>query len=267
MAQLAGRVALITGGNSGIGRATAELFAAEGARVVIAARNVAKGEATTAAIRAAGGEARFFRCDVRQPEDCQQAVDAAISAYGKLDILFNNAGVVPIGSVLETSVELWQDTFATNVHGMFYTTRAALPHLIAARGVIVNMASDWGVVGGQRAALYSATKGAVALFTKSLALDYGRQGVRVNAICPGDTYVERWRERDNLSSEQVEIYLKRLGEGFALGRVGTVEEIARAVLFLASDASSYMTGQLLIVDGGNTAGGTSASFGATDSSA
>lgn len=263
MNRLIGKVALITGGNSGIGRATAELFALEGARVMIAARNATKGQTTLEHIRSAGGEAAFVECDVRQYADCQQAFDETIRAFGKIDILFNNAGIVPLGNLLETRLEVWADVFATNVNGTFYMSKTVLPHMIErGRGVIVNNGSDWSIVGGQQAAAYCATKGAIALLTKSMALDYARQGIRVNAVCPGDTYVERWdaRHTANYPDQTREEWLAQIGSHFPLGRVADATEIARAVLFLASDDSSYMTGQLLVVDGGNTAGGVAARY-------
>ncbi|MFN8371479.1 MAG: glucose 1-dehydrogenase [Anaerolineae bacterium] len=255
MGRLDGRTALITGASSGIGQATARLFAQEGARVMLAARREDKGHEVLNSIRAAGGTAEFVRCDVRQYEDCQRALDETLRVFGQVDILYNNAGIVPTGTALETSLETWSDVLATNVSGTFYMSRAVLPHMIErGKGVIINCGSDWSVVGGQKAVAYCATKGAVALMTKAMALDHARQGIRVNAICPGDTYVERWDAR--LKAEQtVDDYLAELGKGFPLGRVASVEEIARGVLFLASDDSSYMTGQLLVMDGGNTAGG------------
>jgi NAD(P)-dependent dehydrogenase (short-subunit alcohol dehydrogenase family) len=252
--QLQDQVALITGGNSGIGRATARLFVQEGARVVIAARDGEKAQATLAELRDA---ARFVACDVRQPDACQNAVDFTLAEFGQVDILFNNAGIVPFGTVAETSLETWRDVFATNVDSVFYMCRAALPHLLArGQGVIINNASDVAVVGAQRTAAYSATKGAIAQFTKSMALDHARQGLRINAVCPGETYVPRWDTR----SQDMAGYLKGVGDGLPLGRVASPDEIAQAVLFLASNASSFMTGQLLVVDGGHTAGGTSASY-------
>jgi NAD(P)-dependent dehydrogenase (short-subunit alcohol dehydrogenase family) len=252
--RLRDQVVLITGGNSGIGRATAQLFIQEGAQIVIAARDAEKASIVLAEF---GDAARFVPCDVRQPEDCQQAVDFTLAEFGQIDILFNNAGIVPFGTVPETTLETWQDVFATNVNSVFYMCRSALPHMIAqGSGVIINNASDVAVVGAQRTAAYSATKGAVAQLTKSMALDHARQGIRVNAVCPGETYVPRWNSR----AEDMADYLKSIGDGLPLGRVASPEEIAQAVLFLASAASSFMTGQLLIVDGGHTAGGTSASY-------
>jgi NAD(P)-dependent dehydrogenase (short-subunit alcohol dehydrogenase family) len=258
MAKLHNKTALITGGNSGIGRATALLFAQEGARVVITGRNPDKGAATVAEIEAAGGVATFIQADVRNLADCERAVAAA----GNVDILFNNAGIVTSGTVLDTPVDVWLDTLQTNVTGTFHMSRAVLPGMIArGSGVIINNGSDWSVVGGQDAAAYCASKGAVANLTRAMALDHARQGVRVNAVCPGDTYVPRWNTRYNTDNPaEIDRHLAAEGQAFPLGRVGRAEEIARAVLFLACDDSSYMTGQLLVVDGGNTAGGVSETF-------
>lgn len=262
MPRLENKVALITGGTSGIGQATAALFAAEGAHVVITGRRADRGAAVVEGIAANGGSARFVESDVREYEDCERAVQACIDAHGRIDILFNNAGVVTFGTALTTPIEAWLNTFATNVHGLLYMSRAALPTMIQqGRGVIVNNASDWAIVGAQNALAYAATKGAVVQITRSMALDHAREGVRVNAVCPGDTYVERWRENWRLpEGKDFEGYLEELGGEFPLGRVGQVDEIARAVLFLASDESSYVTGHCLVVDGGNTISGASARF-------
>jgi NAD(P)-dependent dehydrogenase (short-subunit alcohol dehydrogenase family) len=264
MGKLDGRAALITGGNSGIGAATAALFAREGAQVMIAARRVEQAEETIAQIREQTGvTVSFTPCDVRSPAACEQAVKAAVRQFGRLDILFNNAGIVPVGTILDTDDETLRAAFETNVYGTFHCSKAALTPMIAqGGGVIINNASDWGMVGGSRAAVYSATKGAVVLLTKSMALDHARQGIRVNAVCPGDTVVERWRSKWNVADDaEFQARLRQLGDVFPLGRVGEVDEIARGVLFLACDDSSYMTGQTLVIDGGNTAGGVSASFG------
>jgi meso-butanediol dehydrogenase / (S,S)-butanediol dehydrogenase / diacetyl reductase len=255
--KLSGKVALITGGTAGIGAATARLFAQEGARVAITGRNADAGAEVASLIEQAGGEALYIRCDVRQPDDCQWVVDETLRRFGQIDILFNNAGIVPMGTVLEISLETWQDAFSTNVSGVFYMCKMVLPHMIErSQGVIVNNASDWAILGGQGAAAYCATKGAVAQLTRCLALDHARQGIRVNAVCPGDTYVDRWKSKWQVQDDaELQARLDKLGQDFPLGRVGTAEEIGRAVLFLASGDSSYMTGQMLVVDGGNTAGG------------
>ena len=253
--RLRGKVALITGGTSGIGEATARLFAREGARVAITGRRIELGERVASEIRSGGGEAIFIAAAVDRVEDCRRSIEATIAAFGRIDILFNNAGIVSQGTLEETSEEEWMRTFDVNVKGTYLMTKLVLPIMREqGGGVIVNNASDWGIVGGPHYTAYSASKGAVVLLTKSVALEVARDHIRVNAVCPGDTYVERWRidERRNPSGD-FEAELKAMGEELPIGRVGTVEEIATAVLFLASDESSFMTGATLIVDGGNTA--------------
>jgi NAD(P)-dependent dehydrogenase (short-subunit alcohol dehydrogenase family) len=254
-ARLSEKVALITGGTSGIGEATAKLFAREGAQVAITGRRIELGEAVVVQIKRSGGEAIFIAADVTQAEDCHRSIGETITAFGRIDILFNNAGIVTQGALEETSEEEWMQTFDVNVKGTYLMTKFVLPIMRGqGGGVIVNNASDWGIVGGPYYTAYSASKGAVVLLTKSVALEVACDNIRVNAICPGDTYVERWRtdERRNPSGD-FEAELKAMGEDLPIGRVGTVEEIARSVLFLASDESSFMTGATLIVDGGNTA--------------
>jgi meso-butanediol dehydrogenase / (S,S)-butanediol dehydrogenase / diacetyl reductase len=253
--RLPGKVALITGGTSGIGEATAKLFAREGARVAITGRRVELGEAVVAQIKQAGGKAIFSAADVTRAEDCRRSIEETIAVYGRIDVLFNNAGIVTQGMLEETSEEDWTRTFDVNVKGTYLMTKSVLPVMREqGGGVIVNNASDWGIVGGPHYTAYSASKGAVVLLTKSVALEVARDHIRVNAVCPGDTVVERWRidERRNPSGD-FEAELKAMGDALPIGRVGTVEEIANAVLFLASDESSFVTGATLIVDGGNTA--------------
>jgi NAD(P)-dependent dehydrogenase (short-subunit alcohol dehydrogenase family) len=240
------KVALISGGNSGIGRATALLFAAEGAKVFIAARNEDKGRETVNEIEALGRTACFARCDVRRAQDCRRVVEECVARFGRLDILFNNAGVVPFGTVEETDEATWDLAMDTNVKGVFLMSRAAIPIMRSADGgVIVNNASDWGIVGGAKSAAYCASKGAVVLLTKAMAIDHAPERIRINAVCPGETHVTRWDERaDDIAA---------LVRNIPLGRVANPEEIAQAVLFLASDQSSFMTGAALSVDGGYTA--------------
>jgi len=253
--RLSGKVVLITGGTSGIGEATAKLLAREGARVAITGRRRELGEAVAAQIGQSGGEAIFITADITQMEDCHRSIDKTIAAFGRIDVLFNNAGIVTQGTLEETSEEDWARTFDANVKGTYVMTKLVLPIMRQqGGGVIVNNASDWGIVGGPGYTAYSASKGAVVLMTKSVALEVARDHIRVNAICPGDTVVERWRRderRDGSISFEEE--LQAMGEDLPIGRVGTVEEIANAVLFLASNESSFMTGATLIVDGGNTA--------------
>jgi meso-butanediol dehydrogenase / (S,S)-butanediol dehydrogenase / diacetyl reductase len=258
-ARLEGKTAIVTGGTSGIGAATVVLFSREGANVVFTGRNRSKGEKVIAVTES---RATFVEADVRRDDDCRDVVEATLDQHGAVDVLFNNAGVVTLGGIEDVSDDDWATVMATNVTGVFYMCRAALDALRAGGGAIINNASDWGLVGGQEAFAYAASKGAVVQLTRSLALDLARDGVRVNAVCPGDTYVQRWGDR----SEKMDAEIEEMAAAIPMGRVGDVTEVAEAVLYLASDASSYVTGQCLVVDGGNTAGGASVSFAARSSS-
>jgi NAD(P)-dependent dehydrogenase (short-subunit alcohol dehydrogenase family) len=255
--RLKDRVALITGGTSGIGEATALLFAAEGAKVAITGRNEQRGAAVVARIVARnkerGGEAVFHRADVSQANDCKRAVDDTVRAFGRLDVLFNNAGVFYPQTALECSEREWDEQIDVNLKGVFLMSKCALPTMIAQRsGVIVNNSSGWGIVGGDHAVAYCASKGGVVLMTKAMAIDHGAQGIRVNCICPGDVDTPMLPEDARLRGLDWKTYLAGC-ENRPLGRIGTVDEIAKAVLFLASDDSSFMTGAALVVDGGGTA--------------
>ena len=251
--RLHNKVALITGGTSGIGEATALLFAKEGALIAITGRNETRGHAVTAKILESGGRAIFLRTDVRKAEECHRAVEETIKAFGPLDILFNNAGVYYPQTALECTEEEWDLQIDINLKGTFLMSKYALPGMIAqGSGVIVNNSSGWGVVGGDHAVAYCASKGGVVLLTKAMAIDHGRQGVRVNCICPGDVETPMLPEDARMRGLKWEDYLAGCSNR-PLGRIGTAEEIAKAVLFLASDDSSFMTGASLIVDGGGTA--------------
>jgi len=243
---LTGKVAIITGGASGIGRATVELFAAEGARVVIADVDTAGGEALASALTARDAEVEFVRADVRRREEVQQLVARAVQRFGRLDILVNNAGVNILGDVVEASDEQYDLMMDTNVRGTFLCTKYAVPALRAAGGgVIVNVASVAALVGARRNVVYDATKGAVLNMTRALAVDHARDGIRVNCICPGlvDTpMTQRW-----LAGQENAEEIRRYG---LLQRPARPEEIAQGILFLASDMSSYMTGGYLALDGG-----------------
>ncbi len=254
--RLAGRVALITGGTSGIGRATAELFAGEGAAVVITGRRVKLGREVTEAIRAAGGRAAFIEADHTRPDDCRRVIETVRADFGRLDILFNNAGIVTSGTAESTSDETWATTLDLNVTAVWRMSKLALPLLRAGDGgVIVNNASDWGLVAGENSVAYCTSKGAVVQMTKAMALDHARENIRINAVCPGDTFVERWLREGfgGVPGAVDEAVFTAAGDELPMGRVGRTGEIARAVLFLASDESSFMTGATLAVDGGNTA--------------
>jgi NAD(P)-dependent dehydrogenase (short-subunit alcohol dehydrogenase family) len=251
--RLKDRVALITGGTSGIGEATALLSAAEGASVAITGRNAQRGAAVVEKIEQNGGKAIFIRADVSVSDDCRRAVDETVHAFGRLDILFNNAGVFYPQTAIECSEREWDEQIDVNLKGTFLMSKFALAPMIAQRsGVIVNNSSGWGIVGGDHAVAYCASKGGVVLMTKALAIDHGAQGIRVNCVCPGDVETPMLPADAKMRGLKWEDYIAGCANR-PLGRVGTVDEIAKAVLFLASDDSSFMTGTALVVDGGGTA--------------
>jgi NAD(P)-dependent dehydrogenase (short-subunit alcohol dehydrogenase family) len=257
MGKLSDKVAIITGATSGIGKATALLFAEEGAQFVITGRRVGLGDQTVEEIRQRGGQGLFVQADHRQATDCSRVVQRTLAEFGRVDILFNNAGIVTSGTAETTTDETWNETLAINVTAVWQMCRLVIPIMRQqGQGVIVNNGSDWSVVAGKDAFPYIASKGAVAMMTKAMALDYARDNIRVNAVCPGDTLVDRWLEKGYFETSDpvtVEQAIREASDYIPMGRFGRPEEIAKAVLFLASDDSSFMTGHLLLVDGGNTA--------------
>lgn len=255
--KLINKVAIITGATSGIGKATALLFAAEGAQVVITGRRVELGQRVEYEIRERGGHCLFLEADHSQAEACARVVERTLAEFGRVDILFNNAGIVTSGTAESTSEETWNETLAINVTAVWRMSKLVIPHMKRqGQGVIINNGSDWSVVAGRDAFPYIMSKGAVAMMTKAMALDYARENIRVNAVCPGDTFVDRWMERGYFEDSDpvtMEEAMKESSAYIPMGRFGKPEEIARAALFLASDDSSFVTGHLLLVDGGNTA--------------
>jgi NAD(P)-dependent dehydrogenase (short-subunit alcohol dehydrogenase family) len=252
--QLRGKTALLTGGGGGIGRATALLFASEGAAVGIVDLNQERGQEVAREISLSGGRAIFERADVTRPADCRRVVERIVHEFGGIHILFNNAGIIRRASVLEISEEDWDAVMAVNVKSIFLMSREVIP--IMARGgggSIINTASGWGLAGGPRAVAYCASKGAVVLLTKAMAIDHGRQKIRVNCICPGDTDTAMLRNEARQLGEAEDRFLAESANR-PLGRVGKPKEIARAVLYLASDAASFVTGTAMVVDGGGLAG-------------
>jgi len=257
MGKLSNKVAIVTGATSGIGKATALLFADEGADLVLTGRRVELGQRLENEISSKGVRCVFVEADHSQAGDCSRVVERTLSEFGRVDILFNNAGIVTSGTAETTSEEVWNDTLAINVTAVWRMCKLVIPYMKRqGRGVIVNNGSDWSVVAGRDAFPYVMSKGAVAMMTKAMALDYARENIRVNAVCPGDTFVDRWLEKGYFEGSDpvtIEEAIKEASEYLPMGRFGKPEEIAQAVLFLASDDSSFVTGHLLLVDGGNTA--------------
>lgn len=252
--KLEGKVALITGGTSGIGSATAALFASEGAAVALTGRNRERGEQVAQAIIEKGGQAIFIHSDVRFADSCRQAVEQTLERFGRIDVLFNNAGVFHPKTVPECSEEEWDETIDSSLKGAFLMSKYALPSMIErGGGSIIHTSSGWGILGGDKAAAYCAAKGGLIIMAKAMAIDHGPQGIRVNCVCPGDTETPMLPDDARKRGMPWEDYLAGASDR-PLGRIGTVEEIARAVLFLASDDSSFVTGEALVVDGGGVAG-------------
>ncbi len=253
MNTLKDKVALITGGASGIGRATALLFAQEGAAVNIADINTELGRSVVQEIQSQGGHAGFTLCDVTRAEDCRLAVDATLEQFGRLDILFNNAGIIRRADVVETTEAEWDRVLAVNLKSIFLMSKYAVPVMAqAGGGVIINTSSGWGMKGGAQAVSYCASKGAVVNMTRAMAIDHGMQNIRVNCICPGDVDTPMLRhEARQLGQPEAEFLAEAAIR--PLRRFGKPIEIAQAVLYLASDASSYVTGAALVVDGGGLA--------------
>jgi NAD(P)-dependent dehydrogenase (short-subunit alcohol dehydrogenase family) len=252
--KLKGKVAVITGGTSGIGTASATLLAEEGAAVVLTGRNRERGEQVAQAIKEAGGEALFVQADVRIGEDCQRVVEETLDRFGRIDVLFNNAGVYYPVTTLECTEEEWDETIDSSLKGAFLMSKYALPSMIeGGGGSIIHNSSGWGILGGPRAAAYCAAKGGLVVMAKAMAIDHGPDGIRVNCVCPGDTETPMLTDDAKKQGLSWEDYIAGAADR-PLGRVGTPEEIARAVLFLASDDSSFVTGESLVVDGGGVAG-------------
>jgi NAD(P)-dependent dehydrogenase (short-subunit alcohol dehydrogenase family) len=254
MGVLAGKRALISGGASGIGRATALLFAREGAAVAIADLDEYRGLKAVRQIEDEGGRALFVLCNVAEAASCQRAVRTTVEELGGLDILFNNAGIIRRADVVDTTEAEWDRVMAVNVKSVFLMSKYAVPVMVErGGGVIVNTASGWGLTGGRNAAAYCASKAAVVNLTRAMALDHGEHNIRVNCVCPGDTDTPMLRDEARQLGEQEGRFLAEAADR-PLGRVGQPEEIAQAVLYLAGDAASFVSGAALVVDGGGLAG-------------
>lgn len=256
MTTLPAKIALITGGGSGIGQAACLEFARAGARVVVVDIDAASGEKTAAAVRELGGEARFIRADVSQSREVQNYVDQTLSAYGRIDAFFNNAGIEGVVSPLaEYDEDNWDRVIGINLKGTFLGLRYVLPVMIAQKkGVVVNTASVAGTVGAPNMAAYSASKHAIIGLTRTAAGEVGKQGVRVNAVCPGPIHTRMMHSLEQMINPAEPSAVARANVARnPMGRYGEAHEVARIVVFLCSDDSDYVNGASWLIDGGRTA--------------
>jgi NAD(P)-dependent dehydrogenase (short-subunit alcohol dehydrogenase family) len=251
--RLEGKKAIVTGGAGGIGRATSLAMAAEGAAVAVVDLNGEAAEAVATEIREAGGAAIALAADVSSEPDIERVVAAVASEFGGIDVVFNNAGIIRRTTAVETSVEEWDLVFGVNVRAIFLMCKHVVPVMAAGGGgSIVNTGSGWGLKGGGRAISYCASKGAVVNMTRALAIDHGPQGIRVNSVNPGDVDTGMLRDEARQLAQETTSFLAEAADR-PLGRMGQPREIAAAVVWLASDEASYVTGAAMVVDGGGIA--------------
>lgn len=254
LVRLRNKAALITGGGSGIGFATALAFVREGAGVVISDISADRGKEAVALARKEGNDLLFVRGDVSKIADAKRMVEETVRRLGKIDVLFNNAGILIEKPVHELSEEEWDRVMDINLKGVFLVSKYALPHMIRqGKGVIVNTGSVNSIVGDKGDPAYCASKGGVGLLTKAMAIDYAEHGIRVNAVCPGWIETRMFRQEAAKRRVSIESYKAYAGSHHPMGRIGRPEEIANVVVFLASDEASFITGTLVVVDGGFTA--------------
>lgn len=245
------KVTIITGGSTGIGKSTALLFAAEGAKVLITGRREDKLQEVQQDSKDQGYDIDYLVNDVSKEEDCKQAVAFVINKYGRIDILFNNAGVLTTGITHETPTDVWEQTFDINVKGIYLMSKYAIPHMIKqGKGNIINNSSIIGLRGFPGATAYVASKGAVTQLTRAMAREYINHGIRVNAICPGGIETPMVTEDVIAKSENPDAVEEFFISQHPIGRLGRPEEIAHSVAFLADDNVEFMTGSMLSVDGG-----------------
>jgi NAD(P)-dependent dehydrogenase (short-subunit alcohol dehydrogenase family) len=250
---LEGKVALVTGAGSGIGRGIAVRLAQMGAAIVVLDINSEGGEATARTITERGGRALFERCDVRSSHDCKTATEKAIASFGRIDILCNNAGVIIRKNVVDLSEDEWDLALDVTLKGIFLLSREVIPHMTKnGGGAIINTGSGWSLKGGPQAASYCAAKAGVLNLTRAMAIDHGKSNIRVNCVCPGDIDTPMLRSECAQLGADPPAFLREAANR-PLARVGTPEEVANAVLFLASEMAAWITGTQLVVDGGGLA--------------
>jgi NAD(P)-dependent dehydrogenase (short-subunit alcohol dehydrogenase family) len=242
-------VVLVTGASSGIGAATAIAFAEAGWSVMAAGRD----EARLAEVADVSDNISTWAGELIESEDCDELVAETIDEFDSIDCLVNSAGILLRGNAEETSDDDWRDTLTVNLDVAFYMSRAALPYLLQTEGSIVNVASDWGLQGGERAVAYCASKGGLIMMTRAMALDHAREGVRINAICPGDVDTPMLAAAADEAEKDIESYMEEVADLSPNGRIASPEDVAALVMFLASDAARHITGSAIPIDGGGTA--------------
>lgn len=259
--ELSGRTAAITGAGSGIGRATALRFAKEGASIAVIDLDPTWSRETVSMVERMGGKALYVETDVRKEAQVKRAVDETLRAFKKIDILVNNAGIARTAKIIETTEAMWDDIIDTNLKGAFLMSKHVIPHFLSADGgVIINTASDAGIVGFANLGAYCASKGGLIQLTRALAIEYGDRNVRVNAVAPTSTLHTRMLDRVLDAAPDGKKLQKALADSHPLKRLGTAEEVAELMLYLASDRSAYVTGAVFSIDGGITAACPVASF-------
>jgi len=259
--ELSGRTAVITGAGSGIGRATALRFAKEGASIAVVDLDPTWSRETVSVVERMGGKALFVETDVRKEAQVKHAIDETLRTFDKIDILVNNAGIARTAKIIETTEAMWDDIIDTNLKGAFLMSKHVIPHFLRAEGgVIINTASDAGIVGFANLGAYCASKGGLIQLTRALAIEYGDRNVRVNAVAPTSTLHTRMLDRVLDAAPDRDKLHKALADAHPLKRLGTAEEIAELMLYLASDRSAYVTGAVFSIDGGITAACPVASF-------
>lgn len=250
---LRGKVALVTGAASGIGRGISIRLAEMGAKVAVLDIDESKGCSTAAAIESEGGEAFFLKSDVRSAADCRHVIEAVIERSGKIDILCNCAGIAIRKDILELTEDEWDLALDVTLKGIYLLSREVVPHMIrGGGGSIINIGSGWSLQGGPRAASYCAAKGGAMNLTRAMAIDHGKHNIRVNCVCPGDVDTPMLRNECDQLGEDIQAFMREAANR-PLARVGAPDDIANAVLFLASPMSSWITGAALVVDGGGLA--------------
>ena len=247
------KIAIVTGAVSGIGFGIAKRLAEAGANVALLDINDEKRREAEEEIRRIGVKAKFYRCDVTSSFQCKETVEKIFRDFGGIDILVNNAGVIVRKEVVETSEKEWDFVLGVNLKGVYLVSRYVIPYMAkTGGGSIINIGSGWGLKGGPKAAAYCASKGGVVNLTRAMAIDHGRQGIRVNCVCPGDIDTPLLRSEAAQLGVNLDEFLKEAADR-PINRVGRPEDIANAVLYLASDLSSWVTGAIIVVDGGGLA--------------